>query len=417
MLDRLSVFAGGFGLEAAEEVANPGGELGIDSLEGISSLVDSNLVRATDQRTGEPRFALLETIRQFARERLSSRGEEFEIQARHARYFLALAEKAGPHLRSADQARWSDRLGHERDNLRAAVAWAVRVPNAEDGFRLSAALWRFLQQRGQAAEGRAQVAQLLALPSVPAALRLLGLVAAGSLAYWQGDQQTTESAYDQALTIARELGDRAAEIEGLYNLSFASILAAEYVRAGGLLTESRRLAEQTGDEYRAALADGAMVWLNLGRGDYAAVIERGEPALAALRERGDVVAIGSAAAALAQANRLMGDTMAVAATVEARGDHADALRLRGATQAIHAEIEAVEPPAAAMKAEGVVDDARSALEEIVAERMLEEGRHLTPENGSGTRDPATPASTRSNTAGFGRVEPRTTSGPSSAMTA
>ena len=126
MLDRLSVFAGGFGLEAAEEVANPGGELGIDSLEGISSLVDSNLVRATDQRTGEPRFALLETIRQFARERLSSRGEEFEIQARHARYFLALAEKAGPHLRSADQARWSDRLGHERDNLRAAVAWAVR---------------------------------------------------------------------------------------------------------------------------------------------------------------------------------------------------------------------------------------------------------------------------------------------------
>src|SRR5439155_4853501 len=216
-------------------------------------------------------------------------------------------------------------------------------------------------------------------------------------------------AYDQALTIARELGDRAAEIEGLYNLSFASILAAEYVRAGGLLTESRRLAEQTGDEYRAALADGAMVWLNLGRGDYAAVIERGEPALAALRERGDVVAIGSAAAALAQANRLMGDTMAVAATVEARGDHADALRLRGATQAIHAEIEAVEPPAAAMKAEGVVDDARSALEEIVAERMLEEGRHLTPEMAVALATQLLqprPAATRQGSGGSSRVRHR-----------
>jgi predicted ATPase len=149
LFERLSVFAGGWTLESAEAVADPA-ELGLDTLDALTSLVDQSLVTSAEAG-GQPRFAMLETIREFGRERLEASGELAEARRRHAGFFLDLADAAGPELTGPDQGEWLDRCDLEHANLRAALDWAVEAGETGRALTAATALWRFWQQRGHLA--------------------------------------------------------------------------------------------------------------------------------------------------------------------------------------------------------------------------------------------------------------------------
>ncbi|HET6208692.1 MAG TPA: winged helix-turn-helix domain-containing protein, partial [Terracidiphilus sp.] len=144
---RLSAFVGGCTLEAAEAVCNTGLDLGVDLFEGLSFLVDKSLVQRMDRGQSEPRFAMLETIREYALERLEESGEEAAVRQAHAAYFLVLAEEGNPELASEDRTNWLRQCDAEIDNLRAAMDWLFQTRDLDWSFRLCVALFRFWDMR------------------------------------------------------------------------------------------------------------------------------------------------------------------------------------------------------------------------------------------------------------------------------
>lgn len=242
---RLSVFSGGCTLAAAEAVA--GGD-GLDVLEGLSSLVAKSLVRRVRTST-EPRFQMLSTIREYAREQALESGEAPTLERRHARFFLELAEDAGPRLTGAGHVREGTRLQGELDNLREALSHSVRTGEAEDGLRIASAMWRFWQQQGHLEEGRQWLGRLLALPAAagPTATRAAALTAEAGLAYWQGDYVQARAAYEDSLSIYRQLGEDRGAAEALSGLAFLAGIEGAHARAHALHEESLALARRTGN--------------------------------------------------------------------------------------------------------------------------------------------------------------------------
>ncbi|MDQ5852217.1 MAG: adenylate/guanylate cyclase domain-containing protein, partial [Chloroflexota bacterium] len=160
---RLGVFAGGCTLEAVEAVCNPEGDLAVDMLEGVASLVDKSLLRQVEGPEGEPRFVMLETIHEYARERLAARGDGEAVRQRHAAYCLHLAEEAAPAVSETHEVTWLNRLEAEHDNLRAALAWSLgSTGDVALGMRLAAALADFWDSRMHMTEGRRWAAAALA---------------------------------------------------------------------------------------------------------------------------------------------------------------------------------------------------------------------------------------------------------------
>ena len=207
LLARLGVFAGGCSLEIADAVAGEGMALG-ESFEALASLVDKSLVRQRDGAEGEPRFGLLETIREYALERLEQGGELDELRRRHALRFLELVEAAEPELSRANQALWLDRLDEENDNIRAAVSWAVGAGETELALRLAGALVRFWSTRGLMREGRARLAEALVAPgSVEPGTLAKAYFAAGYAAVGEGDFLAARSDFERSLEHAREAAD------------------------------------------------------------------------------------------------------------------------------------------------------------------------------------------------------------------
>ena len=240
----LSVFVGGASLAAVEAVC---GELVEgDLLEPLASLTEKSLVRESDGLEAEPRFSMLETIREFAMERSVASGRHGELQRRHAEWFTDLAETARPMLMSADRRVWLDRIEQEHDNIRAALSWALEVHAAQIGLRLVSALWRFWQMRGYLAEGHERAEAVLAIDGVEddASLHYAALDALGGLAYWGGRHREAREAYVRALELARQLGERGAEAEQLYNISFTYSIPVAAERQPGDLDEAHRLAEE-----------------------------------------------------------------------------------------------------------------------------------------------------------------------------
>ncbi len=154
LLDRLSVFAGSCDLEAAEAVCGPASELGGALLDGLMALADQSLLKVEEAADGEPRFRLLDTIREYAAERLAERGETAAVQDRHRDWYLALAERAAAEVSGAEQRRWLDRLELEHDDIRAVLDRAMARPEPGAAIRLGFAMWRFWQKRGHLAEAR-----------------------------------------------------------------------------------------------------------------------------------------------------------------------------------------------------------------------------------------------------------------------
>jgi non-specific serine/threonine protein kinase len=211
VLARLSVFAGSFGLAAAEAVAaGPDAPAG-DVLGLLGALVDKSLVQFGGTGAGPGRYRLLETVRQYAAWRLDAQGPAAAGTARlaHRDYYLALAEEAAPHVVAADQAEWLDRLDAELGNLRGGVAVSLAQPDPAPGLRLAAALWRYWIIRGQAAEGAGALRALLDMPTAQAATqtRARALLAATHLFTETGGYVIAGHYCAEALAIARAVGD------------------------------------------------------------------------------------------------------------------------------------------------------------------------------------------------------------------
>jgi predicted ATPase/DNA-binding NarL/FixJ family response regulator len=246
VLRRLSVFVGGCTLEAAEAVATGNGSGGV---EVIASLVDKSLVWRHEQADGEPRLRMLETIRAYARAQLGASGEAERVLARHAEYFVDLAERAEPQLVGPDQHTWFARLERERGNFLALERFATAQANADTVLRLGAALWPVWLARGDAIEARDRLQAVLPLidnlPPSPTLAR--GLHGAGVLAERLGDYAQCRSLLEKSVTVAREVDDAQALATALDSLGRQQFVEGRYAEARTLLGESHVLFRELND--------------------------------------------------------------------------------------------------------------------------------------------------------------------------
>ncbi len=403
---RLAIFAGGWSLESAEAVCAPS-ELGIEVLDGMASLADKSLIRQTELAHGEPRFLMLETIREYAREHLGASEEEEEVSERHAEHFLALAEEAGPQLTGPQAVSWLDRLVHEHDNLRAALAWTIDHGDAEKAFRMVGALWRFWQQRAHFREGRDWVRRAFDVAGAEArtVARVQGLTGAGGLAYWQGDYEAAEEAYRERVGICEELGERQKLLDALTDLSYMPALRGDMAGSLELLERARDLARELGDRARLAEATGGAAYFHLMQGDYAKARPLAEEADALWEEVGNPFQSAMSGHTLGQLNRLEGryqdawphlrkalstlhelgdqasmteSMLMMSALASAEGRHERAVRLLGAATAIRERLGGGTPPEWLMMGDPV-DAARKAIGDDPVDRALTEGRAMSPD--------------------------------------
>jgi predicted ATPase/class 3 adenylate cyclase len=299
LLERLSVFGGGFSVEHAEAVCDPGGELGIDVLDGLSGLVEHSLVQPFAGASAGARFSLLATVRMFAAERLDGRGETDSVRRRHAQTYLALAEKLAPTVLGRDQAHLLDMLALEHDNFRAAFEWAIDRGEAQIAMRLASALWRYWQGRGHLEEGWATVSRVLGLPGAdaPSTERLGLLDAAGGVAWWQGDIPRADRMYEQQVDEARALGEPGALGLALFNRSHTLAGGQGSPESAALRAEASRLFDEVGNARGAA----RLRWIDanlLMLRDPAAATRELEALLPVYRELGDVYYFAMAAGSL-----------------------------------------------------------------------------------------------------------------------
>jgi predicted ATPase/class 3 adenylate cyclase len=290
---RLAVFTGGCTFGAVEAVANATSDL--DTFEGLAALVDESLLRQTEEPGGEPRFSLLETVREFGLERLATSSEAATIRRAHATYFANLAKELRPGIDGPDQMHIIARLDVEHGNLRAALAWAIEQDDAATALQLTANLWKFWLVRGRLLEGREWLERSLAVPGdTPPGTKMDALYGAGSFARLQGDFSRAVVHGEAGLELARALDDRFHAAQALYSLG----LIAHYQ---GNMGQARRLYEEALELTREAHAPHfeAMILNNLGdtdaaQNDLLTAAKNYEQALAIWRERRDKWGMGIA---------------------------------------------------------------------------------------------------------------------------
>jgi predicted ATPase/Tfp pilus assembly protein PilF len=293
---RLSVFAGGFTLDAAEAVCGgdriPPGEL----LDLLTHLVDKSLV-VVEERRGEARCRMLETIREYAADRLAGSGEAEALGLRHAAHYLGIAEEAEPELQGARQAAMMDRLEEEHDNLRAALRWLVARREGTLAARLGGAIWRFWQTRGYLGEGRQWLREVLEVSSATGGdagseelrgARGKALQGAGVLAWGQGEYDRAAELFEEALAIFEALANDDGVAALRNNLGVIALHRGDYPRATELFEASLALRRQQ----RHATGIGTTL-NNLGatagkQGDLARARHYYEESLALQREHGNV---------------------------------------------------------------------------------------------------------------------------------
>jgi predicted ATPase/DNA-binding CsgD family transcriptional regulator/tRNA A-37 threonylcarbamoyl transferase component Bud32 len=250
---RLSIFVGGCELSAVEALYREVGDQTIDVLNVMASLLDKSLILQAEQAGDEPRFMLLETMREFGLEALAASGEMGTIRQAHAAYYLGLAEEAEPEWEGPKQAVWSERLEQERDNVRAAMLWSLERGEIDHDWelalRLGGALRRFWQVRGYLSEGRAFLEKVLAgSVGVVSAGHVKALIAMGHIAVVQCDCDRVESACKESLVLCQELGNIVGSARSLYLLGWASWMRGDLVVARSQLEQTITLFRQVGDE-------------------------------------------------------------------------------------------------------------------------------------------------------------------------
>ena len=302
----LSVFSGGCTLEAAEAVCDFDMRQAINDrrpnsssvdpvlspqpsvLDALAALVDKSLLRHDEHDEGEPRFSMLETIREFAHEQLALSAQKAAVEQRHAQYFVQLAERAEPELSRPQQIEWLDRLALDHDNFRAALQWAQLAGDTETGLRLGGALYNFWYIRGYLSEGRKWLRDALEHGGdAPAAVRAKAFNSLGNLSGAQSDYEAARICHEQSLALWQELGHEQGIANALSNLGNTARLQGDYVRSIALYEQSLALNRKLGNKRGAAL-----LLRNLGvviqqLGDHEKARQNIEEALLMQREIGD----------------------------------------------------------------------------------------------------------------------------------
>ncbi|HZO91795.1 MAG TPA: tetratricopeptide repeat protein [Chthonomonadaceae bacterium] len=341
LLRRLSVFLGGWTLEAAEAVCadashappraaamgagehaaapleagsreNAGGPVAAEAvLDLLSRLVDKSLVLVEESAEAEARYRLLETVRQYSRDRLMESEEARDLRCRHRDWFLTLAEGAERRLRGPDQVAWLNRLAQEHDNLRMALEWcrAEEDAGAEAGLRLAGALWRFWRVRGYLSEGRERLEAALAQASASerTAQRAKALYGLAALAWGQGDYTSARAYFEECLGIWRALGDKEGIASVLNGLGLLATDQQDYVAARALYEESLALFQELGNKPGLALLLSNLGLVAWHLGDYAEARALTERSLALHRAIGDKGGIALALTNLGVILRDQGD--------------------------------------------------------------------------------------------------------------
>jgi predicted ATPase/transcriptional regulator with XRE-family HTH domain len=315
LFQRLAVFAGGFTLAAAEVVAGgatDGGTTPLAVLSGVGALVDKSLLRRDATPDGEPRFGMLETVREFGLERLAASAEAEATRRCHALYFLELTERIEPELLGAGQAAALARLEVDRDNHRAALAWLEQAGETDHFLRLAGASGPFWDIHGPLGEGREWLERALArADAAPSPALAEALAWVGLLARAQGDHGRAAALEEKSLVVARATGDARAIADALHSLGQVVVSQGDYDRAAALYEEALALYRGLG----GSLAAFALVNLGVAtaqRGEAERAGELLETGLAEHRARGNTWGVGFALRALGDLART-------------RGDHAEAI--------------------------------------------------------------------------------------------
>jgi predicted ATPase len=359
LLRRLSVFIGGCTLEGVEAVCDTQGNLGLDVLDGMASVVDKSLVQHVELLDAETRFVMLSTVREYALERLAESADESKTRRAHAAYYLVLAEEGAED--AVIHPEWLDRFELEHDNFRVALDYLIKTGDAEWGLRLGAALFHFWETREHLKEGRDVIARLLALegaatrPKLRARLQFAGAVLAGE----QGDYAAARQLFESSLEICLELGDKrgvavalnalavnasqrgdlsaacvlfercaaiwkdigdAADVaRALSNLANVTKLQGEYARASALYDECLTMFRKAGDGAGAAWTLNYLGDVAREKSDFVAAHSFCEQSLAAFRQLRDGWGVASALSDLAslysdqgnnvEARRLYGESI------------------------------------------------------------------------------------------------------------
>jgi predicted ATPase/DNA-binding SARP family transcriptional activator len=333
LLEQLSVFRGGWTLEAAEAVCPDE-----NVLDGLAALSDRSLVVAAFDGRGDSRYRMLESVREFAAGRLRDDPERNAVRTRHLAWALSLAGEAEEPLRGGpEQAAWLARLEAEHDNLRAGLDRAPRLGRLEDGLTLAGRVWRFWEARAHLREGRRRAEALLELaesggaPVVAALSRARAHVGAGNLARGLGDYDAAEAHLRAAVDLAREARDRGTEAAALGNVATVLLLRGDHAGAESLYAESLTAARSAGDRAVEAANLTNLAVLAYRRSDYDGAEGYGLEALVLQRERGNRLAEAVVAANLGLVALWRGDWSG------ARTRLADALSLQRALGNRHEE--------------------------------------------------------------------------------
>jgi len=290
MLRRVSVFAGEWTSAAAEHVCTGDGIEKSDTRGLLTSLADKNLV-ITEENEGATRYRMLETIRQYALDRLRETGEEAQWRHRHFAWVLALAEQSFEPLDGGpDQGVWLDRMAREIDNFRVALAWAIEQ-KLPDALRMAPQLSRWWVRRAPVTEAREWFSRLLEVTAGGQAKldRARALSAVGKLALYQGDPDGAEPLFREGLALCRELGDQRRSASALTNLAFVAIARGQYADAEPLFEECATLARTLADAHLLAVILGNLGIIVRARGDRDRAAALSAEALRLAREVGDRV--------------------------------------------------------------------------------------------------------------------------------
>jgi predicted ATPase/DNA-binding SARP family transcriptional activator/DNA-binding CsgD family transcriptional regulator len=310
---RLSVFTGGWSTEAAEAVCSGEGVEGDEVLDLLGALVDKSLVAARTGTDGAVRYRMLEIIRQYAAEKLVESGEVEKTRRRHAEFFLALAEEAGPELAGPQQGTWAEHLEKEYDNLRTALSWVVHREEDDLGLRFGVALWRFWFNRGYLSEGIGWLGRVLAGSNSKARSRVKALEGLGWFLQFQGELDRAKTTYKEMLDLSREFGDRESLATALNSLGVLAITRGDNRRARAWLEENLSVLEDLEKGSAATIRKRHHVFNLLGalaineEEDYPKGAALWEQSLALARELGDKALVEVTLSNLAYAAVLQGE--------------------------------------------------------------------------------------------------------------
>jgi predicted ATPase/class 3 adenylate cyclase len=408
LFSRLSVFAGGADLDAVEVVANREGELRLDTLDGLASLVDKNLVRSMDTSEGTPRFSMLDTIREYGLERLSEWGEESAIRRRHAEHLIGVVERASGALFGEKQSASARRIELDHDNFRSALSWVLESGEADLGLRLGAALREFWVLAGHLREGLRWLNELLAhrRAAGKSLVRARALTAAADLSSWTGQSEDSLRFAEEAVSIYRSLGDPHGISDALLEFGAAQMFAGDLDAARPTLDEARELNIGLGNRQKAGECAFALGLLAIFEDRPNHARELLEDALATFKELGDPYWIAFTERMVGHVDRTEGKNedaenrfraslsasrqhnlsyvmasglYAFADLAQASGQHDRALRLAGASDAFRERLEEVR----SFEKE-LVGDVRAAansfMDDATAEGLYQEGRAMELED-------------------------------------